>query len=89
MDPIGSMGVAFDQTHDVLLNCRTVFVACGLTKSRVLFLHHPDQSYIVLYFSKRFFYLFTCNLTILAQIHILTTPKCDKLGWINILANLS
>ena len=38
------MGVVFDHAHamkTILLNCRTVFVACGLTKSRVLFLHHP------------------------------------------------
>ena len=34
------MGVVFDQAHatmTVLLYCMTVFVACGLTKSRVLF----------------------------------------------------
>ena len=40
------MGVVFDQAHamkTILLYCRTVFVACGLTKSSVLFLHHPDQ----------------------------------------------
>ena len=37
---IGYTGVVFDQAHamkTVLLNCRTVFVACGLTKSSVLF----------------------------------------------------
>ena len=52
------MGVVFDQAHamkTVLLNCRTVFIACGLTKFSVLFLHHSDQSYIVLYFSRRIF----------------------------------
>ena len=45
------MGMVFDQAHamkTVLLNCRTVSLhACGLTKSSVLFLHHPDQSYIL------------------------------------------
>ena len=42
---IGSMGIVFDQAHamkTILLNCRTVFVACGLTKSSALFLHYPD-----------------------------------------------
>ena len=67
------MGVVFYQAHamkTVLLNCRTVFVACGLTKSSVLFLHHPDQSYILL-FLKENFYLFTCNFTVLAQYNIM------------------
>ena len=66
---IGSMGVVFNQSKTVLLNCRTVFVACGLTKSSVLFLQHPDQSYILLHFSK---IIFTYNFTILAQYYKIT-----------------
>ena len=45
------MGVVFDQAHamkTVLLNCRIVFVASGLTKSSVLFLHYPN--YIMKHF---------------------------------------
>ena len=51
------MGVVFDrdQAHamkTVLLNCRTVFVARGLTKSEFCIYTTPDQPHIVLYFSK-------------------------------------
>ena len=79
---ISVVGVVFYQAHamkTVLLKCRTVFLACGCTKSSVLFLHHRPILHPTLFLKENVLLVTLLSLHNIIKLH----SDDPKLGWIN------